>query len=291
MAVLDHPSIVRLYDFFEDDKNFYLVMDFCNDGSLLNYVVKNGKLAEPVAAFIYQQICSAVRYCHERKLAHRDLKLENVLIEKLPKIKVADFGLCGFVDPDILMSTFCGSPAYCAPECLARMAYDGPKSDMWSLGVILFSMVTGSHPWNCDNQSVMMRQILGAEYTIPGYVSADCKDLIGKLLRLTPDERLTADQVLEHQWLKLASKAQFGNKPAPPVSMPRPHANLTPIAGVSGMHRSPSIDGRIESPFGVLPTVMTPLSQVAGFDKNLRRRSLPNAVQMMQRSVGETINE
>jgi serine/threonine protein kinase len=121
MAFLKHDNIVTLYDFFSDDLNFYLFLDFCPGGELFQYIVKNDKIQEPLAAYLFEQIASAIAYCHSLGIAHRDLKPENVLIARFPKIKVSDFGLCGFISAQDMMPTFIGSPCYCAPECLSRI--------------------------------------------------------------------------------------------------------------------------------------------------------------------------
>ena len=159
MAYLRHPNIVQLHDFFSDADNFYLVRDYCAHGELYDYMVKNGKIQEPTAALLMQQTISAIAYCHSCGVAHRDLKPQNILIDKFPAIKVSDFGLCGYIEDRKLMQTFCGTPAFCAPECPGRMEYDGRKADVWSCGVILFAMVTGEYPWNLKNQVMMMHEM------------------------------------------------------------------------------------------------------------------------------------
>jgi serine/threonine protein kinase len=232
MAYLRHDNLIALYDFFWDERNFYLILDLCRGGELFDYIVDHDQLDEPVAALVFQQIVAAIAYCHSVGVAHRDLKPENVLIVDFPYIKVADFGLCGFISDQQLMRTFCGSPCYCAPECLCRIQYDGRKSDIWSLGVILFAMVTGEHPWNVSNTSIMLRQILKAAYTIPSFVSLGCKTLIQGMMKVNPADRITIEAILEHPWLKLAqsvpTKANFK-----PPSLDLPAAPPTTIKEVS----------------------------------------------------------
>ena len=213
MAYLKYDNLVSLSDFFWDEINFYLVIDFCPGGELFDYIVANGKLTEPIAALIFQQIVGAVAYCHSFGVAHRDLKPENILISEFPKIKVTDFGLCGYMNEEKLMQTFCGSPCYCAPECLNRLQYNGRLSDIWSLGVILYSMVTGEHPWTVSNPPLMIRQIIKAEYIIPPYLSNECQNLIRSLMQLRPKQRISLDKVLSHPWMKFKEWALVSPPP------------------------------------------------------------------------------
>jgi serine/threonine protein kinase len=184
-------------------------MDFCPGGDIFQYIVKNDKIAEPLAAYLFQQIASAINYCHQLGIAHRDLKPENVLIETFPQIKVSDFGLCGFIAPHEMMQTFCGSPCYCAPECLSRVSYDGRLADIWSIGIILFAMVTGSHPWTITNTSLMLRQILKGNYTVPAHVSPKCRELLQGMIKVDVPQRLTMAQVMAHPWMACAQKCKY----------------------------------------------------------------------------------
>lgn len=228
MAYLRHDNLVALYDFFWDEENFYLVIDLCPGGELFDYIVDHDKLDEPTSALIFNQIVSAIAYCHSYGVAHRDLKPENVLISKFPIVKVADFGLCGFISEQQMMKTFCGSPCYCSPECLCRIQYDGRKSDIWSLGVILYAMVTGEHPWNISNTSIMLRQILKGAYTVPSFVSNQCKDLITSMMKVNPQDRITIEQILKHPWMKVASKAKNVSQ-----TIVNPTPQLPPLQPVS----------------------------------------------------------
>jgi serine/threonine protein kinase len=163
MAHMRHENLVALHDLLWDDTNFYLVIDLCPGGELFSYILKSDRIGEPLAALLFRQIVGAVNFCHAQGVAHRDLKPENILIDRFPLVKVTDFGLCGFVHPDSMMTTFCGSPHYCAPECLAKRGYSGTASDVWSLGVILYSMVTGDKPWKSANVSQMVADFYGSE--------------------------------------------------------------------------------------------------------------------------------
>jgi serine/threonine protein kinase len=202
MAFLNHPNLVSLHDFFMDDENYYLVLDYCEGGDLAQYLVTQ-QLREPLAAAVFQQIVSAIDFCHSRGVAHRDLKLQNVLITTFPTVKVTDFGLSGHFRGRKL-STFCGSVCYAAPECLNLIQYDGELSDMWSLGVILYELATGNSPWNTGNLPAMIAEIKSGHFTVPSSMNPQCADLIRKLLKIKPADRIKCDGVLAHPWLKVA---------------------------------------------------------------------------------------
>lgn len=219
LAYINHENIVQLHDFFEDTDYFYLVMDYCEGGSLSDLILGNAKvkLREDQAATIFYQIVTAVAYCHSMGISHRDLKPHNVLITKLPVVKVADFGLCGYIKEDIKMKTICGSPCYTAPECLCGQQYDGRMSDVWSLGVILFELIVGNHPWNTANSAIMNKQISQAKYVLPRDITQACDDLIRTLLKVKPTDRITCQQILEHPWMKLASNKFRKRSILPPL--------------------------------------------------------------------------
>lgn len=226
MTVAKHPSLVTMHDFFSDESNFYLILDLCQGGELYDYIVNHDKLNEIAASVVFSQIVDALGYCHSIGIAHRDLKPENVLITNFPNIKISDFGLCGLISETKLMTSFCGSPCYCSPECLSKLDYDGRKSDIWSLGVLLYTMVTGQIPWNILNTKMMLEQICTGTYPLPENLSEDCRDLISHLLVVNPDERLTIDQIQHHSFL---SKGNFSiyqcNQPFSTGSLVQSYAN------------------------------------------------------------------
>jgi serine/threonine protein kinase len=201
-AYIQHENVVKLHDFFSDDLNHYLILDYCPGGELFQHIVSAERLSEQHAAVMFQQVVSAVAYCHSFGIAHRDLKPENILVTCYPRVKVSDFGLCGAVCPARLMQTFCGSPCYCAPECLMHIEYDGRLGDLWSLGILLYAMVTGMHPWTVTNPTVMIRQIRKARLEVPRFVSDDCRDLILGLIQVIPASRMRIEQIIAHPWLK-----------------------------------------------------------------------------------------
>ena len=280
-AYLRHESLVALHDFFWDEKNFYLVLDFCPGGELFDYIVQHDRLDEDVAAVVFKQIVDAVAYCHDQGVAHRDLKPENVLIEKWPKVKVSDFGLCGYIRPDELMKTFCGSPLYCAPECLGKTEYDGRLSDVWSLGVILFVMVTGDNPWKYENMSQMINEIMTGNYKVPDYVSDDCRDLICGMMRVVPSVRITVADILEHPWLKLAEKANLKKGKLGMSELPPLRGMSVEEFGEMSKDKSQQSSHGIYSPF---EEVKEPDESEDGEPMKLGRSRMPSLPQLCVRS-------
>lgn len=205
---LRHPGIVSLIDIFKDNFNFYIVMEFCPGGELFQWIVHHGHLTEEDSRPMIRQILEALAYVHSQNVSHRDLKPENVLISQTGHMKISDFGLSRFVGPDHLARTPCGSPCYASPECVSGRPYDGLKSDVWSVGVILYAMLTGKLPWTKRNQRQLFEQIRAGDYKIPDYVSENAQSLIRGLMTVDCDKRLTIEQAFEHPFLR-DTGAQF----------------------------------------------------------------------------------
>ena len=219
MKKLNHPSIVALHNFFENDEFYFLVIDFCEGGSLFEYLQKSEtSLREPQAATIFKQIVDAIAFIHHKGIAHRDLKPQNILVTTFPFIKISDFGLCGYIDGDNKMDTFCGSPCYSAPECINHQPYDGRIADVWSLGVILYELVTFKHPWNVLNMPQMIHQITNCIYEIPPTVTSACSDLIESMLKLNTAQRATIEEIESHPWMKLAQLKVTQRSMFPPLA-------------------------------------------------------------------------
>jgi serine/threonine protein kinase len=151
---------------------------------------------------IVKQILATVAYIHHEGVAHRDLKLENILFDATGHIKVIDFGFSRFVTPGELFGTPCGSTQYVAPEVISGHSYEGRAVDMWSCGVIIYVLMTNYFPWRGGNHAQISRQILSGDFQIPDSVGVLCADLIQKLMTIDPRVRLTADEALTHPWLE-----------------------------------------------------------------------------------------
>lgn len=216
-----HPNLVQLCDLTKDLNNVYVFTEFCPNGELFGRIVDQRFLTEKEAKNYFAQIIYGIQYIHSKKIMHRDLKPENILLDTFGQVKITDFGFARYVPDDIIVKTACGSPCYTSPECLSGQPYDGQKSDMWSCGIILFAMVTGQLPWTKKQQKQLFEQIKNADYKIPTYLTAECQDLIKGLMNKNPEERLTAQQVLEHPWMSDAVKAQISYLEYSPVSLKR----------------------------------------------------------------------
>jgi serine/threonine protein kinase len=199
---LHHPGIIALCDLLTDDNFYYVILEFCPGGELFQYIVDRGNLPEDAARLLLGQLLLAVDHIHKVNVAHRDLKPENLLLDHLGHIKVSDFGLSRFLDQNGRAQTPCGSPCYASPECVSGRPYDGAKSDIWSLGVVFYAMVTGQLPWTKRNQKQLFEQIRLGDFQIPTYLSDPCRSMIRGLMCVRPSKRLSAQEALEHEFLR-----------------------------------------------------------------------------------------
>ncbi|OHS93300.1 CAMK family protein kinase [Tritrichomonas foetus] len=199
---MNHPGIIKIFDFLVDNNFFYLVMELCSGDTLVKQIPPPGTIDEERAKPIFKQILDVIKYIHEQGIAHRDLKLENALLDTKGHIKLIDFGFSRFADPGQMFATPCGSPAYAAPEVIGGSSYDGKAADMWSCGVLLFSLVTGELPWKAGNRVQVFGQIQNGSFEMPEGLSKFCKDLISKLLVPEANLRLTAEQAYSHPWMQ-----------------------------------------------------------------------------------------
>ncbi|XP_020267170.1 CBL-interacting protein kinase 2-like [Asparagus officinalis] len=204
MRLVRHPHIVQLYEVMASKKKIYFVLEYVRGGELFNKVAK-GKLKGDIARKYFQQLISAVDFCHSRGVYHRDLKPENLLLDDNGNLKVSDFGLSALAESkrqDGLLHTTCGTPAYVAPEVINRKGYDGTKSDIWSCGVILFVLMAGYLPFHDPNLMEMYKKIGKAEFKCPNWFPSDVRRLISRILDPNPATRISTAKIRENSWFR-----------------------------------------------------------------------------------------
>ena len=202
-----HSGITQLKDVLLDQGHLYVFIELCHGGDLGEVVAQSGGLPEDRARHYFRHIMNAVSYIHELGVAHRDIKLENILVTSDDEAKLTDFGLCKQQTDDAPMFTACGTIVYAAPEIISQKPYDGMKADVWSAGVLLYSMVSNHFPWVTDSALPAERQFADAVRQItegdivPPSGSWELQELIGSMLTVDPDERPSASDVLQHPWM------------------------------------------------------------------------------------------
>ncbi|XP_022745054.1 serine/threonine-protein kinase ATG1c-like isoform X2 [Durio zibethinus] len=204
---INHPNIIQLYDIIEVPGKIHLVLEYCKGGDLFMYITRHGRVPEATAKHFMQQLASGLQVLRENNVIHRDLKPQNLLLSKNDSnavLRIADFGFARSLQPRGLAETLCGSPLYMAPEIMQLQKYDA-KADLWSVGAILFQLVTGKTPFNGNSQIQLLQNIVkSTELHFPvenNYLTAHCKDLCQKLLRHNPVERLMFEEFFNHPFL------------------------------------------------------------------------------------------
>ncbi|KAK6927177.1 NAF domain [Dillenia turbinata] len=221
MRLVKHPNIVQLYEVMATKMKIYFVLEYAKGGELFNKVTK-GRLREEVARKYFQQLISAVDFCHSRGVYHRDLKPENLLLDENENLKVSDFGLSAPAESkhqDGLLHTTCGTPAYVAPEVINRRGYDGAKADIWSCGVILYVLLAGYLPFHDSNLMEMYRKIGKAEFKCPNWFSTEVRKLLRRLLDPDPNTRISIAKIRQNSWFKkgMLEKTVTERKDIPPL--------------------------------------------------------------------------
>ncbi|XP_065445481.1 serine/threonine-protein kinase MARK1 isoform X9 [Chrysemys picta bellii] len=204
MKILNHPSIVKLFEVIETEKTLYLVMEYASGGEVFDYLVAHGRMKEKEARAKFRQA-------------------ENLLLDADMNIKIADFGFSNEFTIGNKLDTFCGSPPYAAPELFQGKKYDGPEVDVWSLGVILYTLVSGSLPFDGQNLKELRERVLRGKYRIPFYMSTDCENLLKKLLVLNPIKRGSLEQIMKDRWMNVG----HDEEELKPYTEPEPDFNDT----------------------------------------------------------------
>ena len=232
---LDHPNIIKIFEYYVDDLNYYVIMEFAEGGELYEQINKLKNFKEKHAAIIMQQLLSAVCYMHSKGIVHRDIKPENIMLESKSSedlsIKLIDFGTSNFIKNNQHLSMKIGTPYYIAPEVLKK-SY-GYECDIWSLGVILYMLLSGTPPFDgFDDQSILQKVKIG-KYSLDGetweIISNEAKDLINKMLTYSPENRISAEDALKHEWFKKFLKFKNTNTHIPLTKEVMSHISAVPF--------------------------------------------------------------
>ncbi|KAI3838988.1 hypothetical protein MKX03_009703 [Papaver bracteatum] len=249
---LKHPNIVQFKQVLLTQTHLAIVMEYAAGGELFERICSAGRFSEDEARFFFQQLISGVSYCHSMQICHRDLKLENTLLDgnPTPRLKICDFG---YSKSAILHSTpksTVGTPAYIAPEVLSRKEYDGKIADVWSAGVTLYVMLVGAYPFEDPEDPRNFKKTIGritsVTYTIPDYVrvSAECRHLLSQIFFANPSKRITIPEIKRHPWFlknlpRELVEAEKSNYHYQPVANHQPTQSVEEIMKIIQEARTP----------------------------------------------------
>lgn len=197
MKLLDHPYIAKMYEVIEQGKNVYIIMEYLENGTLHQEIVKNGPLEETKARKYLLQLLEAVKYIHDHDLIHRDIKAENILIDRNSNIRLTDFG---FSNSMSVAKTVCGSPSYVSPEMITNSDYNG-KTDIWSIGILLYFMLAGFYPFVSSSITKLMHVIVNSKLVFGNSIGQTAQDLITQMLTKDQNVRISIDKIMKHQWI------------------------------------------------------------------------------------------
>ncbi|KAJ6135976.1 hypothetical protein N7512_001136 [Penicillium capsulatum] len=220
-----HPHIARLYEVVVTESLVWLVLEYCPGDELYNYLLRHGPLPVEKVKRIFTQLVGAVAYVHSKSCVHRDLKLENILLDKNENVKLCDFGFTReYEGKASYLQTFCGTICYSAPEMLKGEKYAGEKVDVWSLGIILYALLAGELPYDDDDDQVTKTRILSEEPNYSDKFPDEAKALINLLLSKRPLIRPSLDEILAHPFLAEHAPEQLAI-----LKIPRPSPFTTPL--------------------------------------------------------------
>ena len=213
---LRHPHILRLYGYFHDETRVYLILEYAPRGEMYKELQKQKRFTEEMAATYIAELADALKYCHSKNVIHRDIKPENLLMGLRGELKIADFGWSVHA-PSSKRQTLCGTLDYLPPEMIVGKDHDA-SVDLWSLGILCYEFLVGKPPFEAPSNQDTYRRITNLLYVFPPYVTEGAQDLIRKLLKINPKQRLPLEGVLAHPWLKANAKVHKFTADGKPVS-------------------------------------------------------------------------
>ena len=209
---LHHINIIKIHKIIKEQDNYYIVMEYCEEGELFNYIITHQKLSEKETAYFFYQLINGLDYLHHKNIVHRDLKPENLLLTQGNILKIIDFGLGNYYDPEgKLLSTPCGSPSYASPEMIKGNHYSGCKIDIWCCGIITYAMICGYLPFEAQSNMLLFKKITECQVEFPEFLSDDSIDIMSRMIVLEPDERISIEQIKRHPFY-LKGKKEFEKK-------------------------------------------------------------------------------
>ena len=221
---LNHINVIKIHKINEDSEKYYIVMEYCENGELFNYIVSKQKLDQDEASYFFYQLINGLDYIHHKNIVHRDLKPENLLLGKGNILKIVDFGLSNYYEKEKLLSTPCGSPCYASPEMVCGNKYNGMLIDIWSCGIIIYAMTCGYLPFEDISNEMLFKKIMKCKVDYPHFLSKNTLDMMKRILVVDPHKRISINEIKNHPFY-LKGKSIFESK----------HKNLvSQVESVSG---------------------------------------------------------
>ena len=203
LKIVKHKYIAQLYEILEDAHSIYIIMEYCEGKDLMDNIITKGHLSEYESLKIFQQLINTLLYLHSQNITHRDIKIDNMLLDKNGDLKLVDFGLSTKYKDNELLNQPCGTVVYAAPEVLQGKEYHGMLCDVWSSGIVLFGMLSGYLPFSDTDDEINKQNVLKGVIDYPNFFSPLAKNLIQNMLEVNPFKRYTLKDVMEHQWFNL----------------------------------------------------------------------------------------
>lgn len=229
LGCLKHQNIVKLFEIIDTGRQLHLVLEHVGGCSLHGYLKKraNRRLDEPEARRIFKQILLGIDYCHHKNVTHRDIKLENLLLDDNNNLKIIDFGFSTCFSHEKKAKMFCGTPSYMAPEIVARVEYTGPPADVWALGVLLFVLLCGCYPFKAQSDRELYKKIQYGQFSVPSHVSQGARSLITRIMKIDPLKRPSVSEILKDNWV--VSTEYFKPSEGVSVALPRSCSTGDPL--------------------------------------------------------------